>query len=196
MAEYMPGERLPRLANADELVIDIDGTGTRISQLEAELRRVEQERDRFIAAAEICERALDRVSAKLTTAQRERDLARAELASARQELDALRLQRAPVLDEIQAERDRQDAKWGEQNHPDGTGPAHGHYLADASIARDRCDREHRAGRGTWEHILTEEYHEAMACEGVGSLRDELIQVAAVAVAWVEAMDRRNARGSS
>lgn len=30
---------------------------------------------------------------------------------------------ARVLEDIQVERDRQNEKWGEQNHPDGTGPA-------------------------------------------------------------------------
>jgi malonyl CoA-acyl carrier protein transacylase len=45
---------------------------------------------------------------------------------------------------------------------------------------------------TWEHILTEEHYEAMAEEDPTRLREELIQVAAVAVAWVEAIDRRHA----
>lgn len=113
-----------------------------------------------------------------------------------------------VLAEVQAERASQEAKWGEQNHPDGTGPAldatfddHEPYalmLAEhntdlARIATRRCDAYHRVGRGTWEHILTEEWAEALACDDPDELRDELLQVAAVAVAWVEAIDRRAAQ---
>jgi hypothetical protein len=95
---------------------------------------------------------------------------------------------ALVLDEVLDERLRQHLKWGEQNHPDGTS---GVRRPSAEIARRTCEREHRAGRGTWLHILDEEVCEAYAEEGPLSLRKELIQVAAVAVAWVEAIDRRH-----
>lgn len=102
---------------------------------------------------------------------------------------------ARVLEEVSHERARQDARWGEQNHPDGTGPmkAYG-FLGTAEdhalTARARCDSAHRLGEGTWEHILTEEYAEALAEEDPGKLRAELIQIAAVATAWAEAIDRR------
>ncbi len=85
-----------------------------------------------------------------------------------------------VLDAVHAERHRQDAKWGEQNHD----------------------------QMTWLGILAEEFGEAAKeinelyfgplvshVEGeCGSgcqkrVRDELIQVAAVAVAMVESLDR-------
>ena len=42
-----------------------------------------------------------------------------------------------VLQEIGRERIAQDAKWGEQNHPDGTGEM---YARDAENARFRCQR--------------------------------------------------------
>lgn len=87
------------------------------------------------------------------------------------------------------ERVRQDEKWGEQNHPDGTGPERRIWApsgpsnaAIAKAARDRCDHDFRQGEGTWEHILTEEYAEALAESDPAKLREELIQVAAVAVA--------------
>lgn len=103
--------------------------------------------------------------------------------------------RALVLGQIADERARQDAKWGEQNHPDGTGQA---FIPLASLIRDqartKCDAEHRAGEGTWEQILAEEFWEAVAEEDPAGLRDELIQVAAVAAAWVEAIDRRTVAG--
>jgi NTP pyrophosphatase (non-canonical NTP hydrolase) len=81
-----------------------------------------------------------------------------------------------VLQEVLAERIRQDAKWGEQN---------GHDFE-------------------WVSILTEEVGEAAQAANEANfrsgktrgdythLRAELVQVAAVAVAWIEAIDRRAA----
>jgi hypothetical protein len=96
---------------------------------------------------------------------------------------------AAVAREVIQERVRQEAKWGEQNHPDGTGPTMTN-LNRAHEARRNCDYAHSHGMGTWRHILTEEVAEAMAESDPDRLREELIQVAAVAVAWVEAIDRR------
>lgn len=86
-----------------------------------------------------------------------------------------------VLDDVRAERARQNARWGEQNHA----PA------------------------VWIAILTEEVgeaaREALALtfgemdEGTGAVlnrwRAELIQCAAVAVAAVEALDRTSTGGT-
>jgi DUF971 family protein len=94
-----------------------------------------------------------------------------------------------VLALIASERERQDEKWGEQNHPNGTGTfalrmkAHG--------ARIACDDAHARGEGTWQHILEEEFAEAMAEKYIDNLREELVHVAAVAVAWIEALERQN-----
>ena len=79
-----------------------------------------------------------------------------------------------VLWEVRRERKNQDLKWGQQDH----------------------------GDFEWVSILTEEVGEAAtdaneanfpSGRNVGDyslLRSELLQVAAVAVAWVEAIDRR------
>lgn len=77
-----------------------------------------------------------------------------------------------VMDQVRRERARQDVMWGEQNHDD-------------------------AG---WNYILGEEYGEVQKalCENhfdyagadPGEIRKELIETAAVAIAWVEAIDRR------
>lgn len=92
-----------------------------------------------------------------------------------------------ALANVAAERTRQDAKWGEQNHPDGTGEM---YARDAENARFRCQRAAAKGEVTWQHILDEEVAEAYAESDPVKLRAELVQVAAVAVAWVDAIDRR------
>jgi len=95
-----------------------------------------------------------------------------------------------VLDEIAYERTAQDQKWGEQNHPNGTNRILEHFAIKRRLA---CQRAARDGNVTWRHILDEEVAEASAAEDPTALRAELVQVAAVAVAWIEAIDRRAAR---
>lgn len=92
-----------------------------------------------------------------------------------------------VLAEVLQERADQEAKWGEQNLPNGTGRP-----VDRSMAlfhRGECERAFANGAGTWRDILTEEYAEALAESDPERLREELLQVSAVAVAWVECIDR-------
>ncbi len=88
-----------------------------------------------------------------------------------------------VLNEITYERCNQDAKWGKQHHPNGTGSDKQKALANR--ARMLCERHDQEGTKTWTDILLEEVSEALA---ESDPRAELIQVAAVAVAWVEDID--------
>lgn len=75
-----------------------------------------------------------------------------------------------AVGDVLNERERQNQKWGEQNHDDGW----------------------------WTAILAEEVGEAAQAalhgrfggRAAGTLRDELVQVAAVAVQWIECIDRR------
>lgn len=111
--------------------------------------------------------------------------------------------RKQVIDDVWDERSRQDEKWGEQDHPDDTGPITrplcGHGSADLDLRtatelvahfRDTCDNRARRGSLGWSDILLKEVIEAVAESDPAQLRKELIQVAAVAVSWVEAIDRR------
>lgn len=91
-----------------------------------------------------------------------------------------------VLLEVLSERQRQDDRWGEQNHPNGTDKSYGSL---ALAAKTECEAAHRIGVLTYADILKEEFWEAMSEEDPERLREELIQVAAVAVAWVEKLDR-------
>lgn len=99
-----------------------------------------------------------------------------------------------VLSEVLAERIRQDDRWGEQNHPDGTGALS--QVLEADKAREGCKAAFARGEGTWMHVLIEEVFEVFAEEDPSKVRTELLQVAAVAVAWVEAIDRRAAAAGS
>lgn len=93
-----------------------------------------------------------------------------------------------VLHEISAERERQNVKWGVQDHPDGTGGDLAKSLRQSSIAT--CEIAAAEGRLTWRDIMREEVAEAYAETDPALLRAELVQVAAVAVAWIECIDRR------
>ena len=93
-----------------------------------------------------------------------------------------------VLRDIAAERERQNEKWGMQLHPDGTSRD---QEGVASMARWICDCNARDGNVTWRDILAEETCEAYAQEDPEILRNELIQVAAVAAAWIEDIDSRD-----
>ncbi|NEA21580.1 hypothetical protein G3I70_08560 [Actinomadura bangladeshensis] len=108
-----------------------------------------------------------------------------------------------ALAEVQAER----ARWGEQNHPDldphDIDAVTRHQYAfraqrwkefNAQRAETGCEVKNRNPAAVpctaWDGILLEEVYEALAEEDPVKLRDELIQAAAVAIAWAEAIDRR------
>lgn len=111
-----------------------------------------------------------------------------------------------VLGEVAAERARQDAKWGEQNHPDydphdidsvvrneyGFRAERWKEINDRR-AKQGCEVKHvfpAASCTAWDGVLLEEVYEALAEHDPAKLREELVQTAAVAVAWIEALDRR------
>lgn len=96
----------------------------------------------------------------------------------------------PVLAEVQAERMRQIAKWGVQRRADGTPSGSATFNVEA--AKRHCQRMEAAGGAHWAAVLSEEFFEAMAESDLANLRAELVQVAAVCVAWVEDIDSRTA----
>lgn len=112
--------------------------------------------------------------------------------------DPDRVRTGIVLYDLLLERRKQHAQWGEQNHPDGTGPDvllsfGGRTLEDmANAARGACDAATERGRLTWMHIAVEEIFEALAEKDPGQLRHELVQAGAVIMQWIEAIDRREA----
>lgn len=86
---------------------------------------------------------------------------------------ALSPTREPIYSDIDAERERQAAKWGGR-HPWGVGDCSSLGVADtvkAAVLAEECGEVARA-------VLDSDPE---------SLRTELIQVAAVAVAWLEAL---------
>ncbi|MFD4740579.1 hypothetical protein ACFWNQ_24925 [Streptomyces virginiae] len=101
---------------------------------------------------------------------------------------------ARFAEEIDAERN----KFGDQRHPDGSGPTLG-FLGRTidqyvTVTRTVADRHNAADPAMtpWALILLEEVFEACAEADPTRLRAELVQVAAVCAAWVSDLDRRPA----
>lgn len=97
-------------------------------------------------------------------------------------MHAISIELANVLEEVDAERQRQDEKWGEQNHVPVEwiavlGEEFGEVCQDA-LKYHFGDKE----------LLGDKY--------LRQYRQELIQVAAVAVAMVECLDRRKWEGTN
>ncbi|QJD54018.1 hypothetical protein SEA_GALACTICA_71 [Streptomyces phage Galactica] len=92
-----------------------------------------------------------------------------------------------IFEDVRAERSRQDLKWGEQVHPNGTSIKF-KPLADA--ARNACRAADANGSNTWAHIMREEFWEALSETDRDALRKELVQVVSVGVAWIECLDKQ------
>lgn len=102
--------------------------------------------------------------------------------------------RERVLEEVHAERTAQQDKWGMQDHPcireDSI-----YGIAPERIAKEQCDERFRDGKGSWLDIAIEELAEAHGAKTDEERREELVQMAAVCVAWVQAIDRRHGKES-
>ena len=112
------------------------------------------------------------------------------------------LQDQGILWEVAIERARQDDKWGEQNHSNGTGTEWTGALVPwlwnedrathiAMLAKVACERKAEYGKLTFLDIALEEIAEAFAETDEQKLRAELVQSAAVIVNWIGAIDRRS-----
>lgn len=95
-----------------------------------------------------------------------------------------------ILSDIADERARQDAKWGVQNW-DHVRPEVVPVMEKLVVAaKSECERLANGGRLSWFDILLEEFYEAFAETDVDRQIEELTQVAAVAVAAIESLERR------
>lgn len=96
----------------------------------------------------------------------------------------------PVLAEVQAERMRQIAKWGVQRRADGADPMT--YGAIAARSRENFQNAEANGGATWHRALNGPFYEAISETDPAALRAVLVELAAVACAWVEDIDSRTA----
>lgn len=95
-----------------------------------------------------------------------------------------------ALTDTAEERVRQVAKWGVQTRPDGTMRNGQDDIDGAAYFKARTDAAAEDGTVTWRDILNEEVAEVYAETDPALIREELIQVAAVALSWVEDLDRK------
>lgn len=95
-----------------------------------------------------------------------------------------------IADEVAVERYNQLVKWGVQHNLDGTSAAVWTKWADQLKELNDRKAEGEFGGPDWNGILREEMYEAFAEEDQVTLREELIQCAAVIFAWVEDIDSR------
>lgn len=109
----------------------------------------------------------------------------------------------PIYEEILLERRLQDEKWGIQEHPSVSsniikGPnsnlperINRHYgIPSIDKAKYYADEAAKKGDLTWSHIAVEELAEVVGAENEIHRRHELVQLAAVCVAWIESIDRK------
>lgn len=97
-------------------------------------------------------------------------------------------QTARVLQEVAAERRRQHAQWGEQNLRDFRyRGGETDLIKSTEIIRQMANSDEKP---SWALVLLEEVAEAIEECCPPKMRAELVQVAAVAVQWIEAIDRR------
>jgi malonyl CoA-acyl carrier protein transacylase len=105
-----------------------------------------------------------------------------------------------VLSAVLRERGAQVARYG-HNHDleDGTGPGApwllpiSLYRADSiehALRGDYVNHEKIHGKPTWMHLVREEVAEAFKEQDPERLEEELIQVAALCVSWVETIQER------
>jgi hypothetical protein len=96
-----------------------------------------------------------------------------------------------IFEEITAERRRQNEKWGEQNHSmNGINGLNGEFERALQRALEQCRKRCETKLISWYDILMEEVCEAFLEREHEKQREEMVQVAAVAVQIIEYLDRQ------
>jgi len=104
-----------------------------------------------------------------------------------------------VLSLVLGERREQEARYGQANEVilDGTGPEtrwllpftyHSAAQIQEDLRRDYEEYEEENWAPTWVHLVREEVAEAFQEDNHQRLAEELVQVAALCVSWVERLD--------
>ncbi len=113
-----------------------------------------------------------------------------------------------ILEEVGRERDSQDHKWGppKTSQPSFDPALQGctalrmasrYNIPGEAAAKYTCDKKRHEGACTLADVLVEEVAEVVGtCNDLSekTTRAELVQVAAVAVKWIEIIDARHAPG--
>ena len=93
-----------------------------------------------------------------------------------------------AIEDVRDEIERVDAARGDDiATPFGTGADWWHA---AEMAKAECERAEARGEASFALALQEEVYEALAESDPDRLRTELVQVAAMALRWIRAIDAR------
>lgn len=98
-----------------------------------------------------------------------------------------------ALDDVTLEFGRLTALQGEHDRNNGTGRHDYGKQADQAAAAAR--RARRKNKLTWRHVLAEHYWSAITQADNGQLRKALVSLAAHALLWIAALDRRPAQAA-
>jgi len=96
-----------------------------------------------------------------------------------------------MFHDVVNERERQDRKWGEQNHPMVRPGDLGYFERATDGAQAAYEAAAANGTVAWSDILLEEVYEALSETDVEKQKVELIQVAAVALSMIECLERNS-----
>jgi hypothetical protein len=106
--------------------------------------------------------------------------------------DSIPVKKWKIFRSIHEERIRQDEKWGEQNHPMLNVP----FTTEGMLQGQCTYKQLNDSKNDccWYAILMEEVYEAFSETDHAKQREEMVQVAAVAVQIIEYLDRKMEAG--
>jgi hypothetical protein len=102
--------------------------------------------------------------------------------------------RACITREVLAERMRQHTKYGQQQHRDRASFMPVEFEFPAMLAHAERQINADPDTKTWQSILLEQVYGSMAADELPTMREGLVQAAAVIMAWIEHIDTRTAPG--
>lgn len=97
-----------------------------------------------------------------------------------------------IWGQILFERERQEAKWGQQNYPivlDFKNSLDAYGIINEELAKEFCENAVKNKELTWGNIIIEELSEAIHAKTKEEQRKELVETAACCVAAIESLDR-------
>jgi hypothetical protein len=98
-----------------------------------------------------------------------------------------------LLEQMQRAHDKFGDQFGVPDVParDSAGYGIRSVIAGEIFAREACEVAFGREEGSWAHIAVEELAEAIDAPDDASRREELLQLAGVALRWVQAIDARS-----
>jgi len=110
-------------------------------------------------------------------------------------------QEESIIRDLLLERQRQDDMWGVQDYPSVVQHADPYRsvtetygLPSANTAREDVEISREMNYISWAGVATEELCEVVECKNDIERREELVQLGALIIAWIECIDRKTQNG--